>query len=198
MEVVVEDKQLSPRHRQEGPERPPGGQARGLAHRHQERGREAPGGRGRDGAHGARSWTSSAASSRHGVGEKTVQKLDRRRGARASRHLLEMTDERARDASRASGPKTAEKIREAAAQAKVEWDERDAEEAERLAAEQAQAEQAAAAGRGAGGRRSRRPRSRPPPRAGGGGRGRRTAAPPRREARAAPRRRAGGRSGEGG
>ena len=52
-----------PRHRQEGPERPPGRQARGLAHRHQERGREAPGGRGRDGAHGAHRGRAARASS---------------------------------------------------------------------------------------------------------------------------------------
>ena len=36
------------RHRQEGPERPPGGQAAGLEDRHQERGRKAPGSRAAD------------------------------------------------------------------------------------------------------------------------------------------------------
>ena len=75
-------------------------------------------------------------------------------------HLAEMSDEDLRR-SRASGPKTVEKIREAAALAKVEWDARDAAYGaaacggagggEQAAAEQAAAEQAAP---------SRRPRSR--------------------------------------
>jgi DNA repair protein RadC len=56
-------------------------------------------------------------------------------------HLLEMTDEELTSIE-GIGPKTAEKIREAAAVAKVQWDERDAAaEAERLAAQQAAEEE---------------------------------------------------------
>jgi N utilization substance protein A len=80
---------------------------------------------------------------RHGVGEKTVQKLVET-GIHGLAHLLEMSDDEL-VAIEGVGPKTVEKIREAATQAKVEWNDRDsAEEAERLAAEQAQAEQDAA------------------------------------------------------
>ncbi len=80
---------------------------------------------------------------RHGVGEKTVQKLVEA-GIHGLAHLVEMSDENLL-AIEGVGPKTVEKIREAAAQARQEWDERDAaEEAERLAAEQAQADQDAA------------------------------------------------------
>ena len=79
------------------------------------------------------------------VGEKTIQKLIDA-GVQGLSHILEMTDERSAR-SRASGPKTAEKIREAAEEAKLEWDQRDAEEAARYAAEQAAAEEAARRGR---------------------------------------------------
>jgi N utilization substance protein A len=80
---------------------------------------------------------------RHGVGEKTVQKLVEA-GISGLAHLLEMSDDEM-TALEGIGPKTAEKIREAATRAKLEWDERDAaEETERQAAEQAAAEQAAA------------------------------------------------------
>ena len=83
---------------------------------------------------------------RHGVGEKTVHNLVEA-GIHGLAHLLEMSDDEL-SAIDGVGPKTIEKIREAAAQAKLEWDEHDvaAEEAERLAAEQAaaQAEQEAA------------------------------------------------------
>jgi len=80
---------------------------------------------------------------RHGVGEKTVQKLVET-GIHGLAHLLEMSDDEL-GAIEGVGPKTVEKIREAATQAKLEWNVRDsAEEAERLAAEQAQAEQDAA------------------------------------------------------
>jgi DNA-directed RNA polymerase alpha subunit len=79
---------------------------------------------------------------RHGVGEKTVHKLIEA-GIHGLAHLLEMSDDDL-SAIEGVGPKTVEKIREAAAQARLEWDDHDAaEEAERLAAEQAaQAEQA--------------------------------------------------------
>jgi len=80
---------------------------------------------------------------RHGVGEKTVHKL-LEAGIHGLAHLLEMSDDEL-SAIEGVGPKTVEKIREAAAQAKLEWDENDAAaaEAERLAAEQAeQAERA--------------------------------------------------------
>ncbi len=77
----------------------------------------------------------------HGVGEKTVQKLVDA-GIAGVAHLLEMTDEELTSIE-GIGPKTAEKIREAATAAKGEWDTRDAAEAERLAAEQAAAEEEA-------------------------------------------------------
>jgi N utilization substance protein A len=80
---------------------------------------------------------------RHGVGEKTVQKLVEA-GIGGLAHLLEMSDEEM-TAIEGIGPKTAERIRESATRAKLEWDERDAaEEAERVAAEQAAADEAAA------------------------------------------------------
>jgi N utilization substance protein A len=79
---------------------------------------------------------------RYGISEKVTQKL-MDAGVAGLAHLLEMVDEDL-TVVEGVGPKTAEKIREAAAQAKVEWDELDAE-AERLAAEQAAAEEAAAA-----------------------------------------------------
>ena len=80
---------------------------------------------------------------RHGVGEKTVQKLVEA-GIHGLAHLLEMSDDDL-TALEGVGPKTVEKIREAATQARLEWDERDAAaEAERVAAEQAQADQEAA------------------------------------------------------
>jgi N utilization substance protein A len=93
----------------------------------------------------------------HGVGEKAIQKLIDS-GVAGVGHVLEMSDEDLTSLE-GIGPKTAEKIREAATAAKAEWDARDAaaeaerleaerQEAERLAAEQAeQAEQAAEAER---------------------------------------------------
>jgi N utilization substance protein A len=75
---------------------------------------------------------------RHGASEKTVQKLVEA-GIHGLAHLAETPDE-ALVALEGVGPKTLEKIREAAARAKEEWDRRDAAEAERLVAEQAQAE----------------------------------------------------------
>jgi N utilization substance protein A len=79
----------------------------------------------------------------HGVGEKTVQKLVEA-GVHGLAHLAEMTDEDL-GAIEGVGPKTLEKLREAAELARQDWDARDAAaEAERVAAEQAAAEQAAA------------------------------------------------------
>jgi N utilization substance protein A len=77
----------------------------------------------------------------HGVGEKTAQKLVDA-GIQGLAHVLQMTDEEICTVE-GIGPKTAEKIREAATVAKAEWDKRDAEEAERLEAERLAAEQAA-------------------------------------------------------
>ena len=77
----------------------------------------------------------------HGVGEKTIQKLIDA-GIAGVAHLLEMTDEEITTIE-GIGPKTAEKIREAATTAKEDWDKRDAAEADRLASEQVAAEQAA-------------------------------------------------------
>jgi len=76
------------------------------------------------------------------VGDKTIQKLiDAGVGGLA--HLLEMTEEEICQVE-GIGPKTAEKIKAAAAEAKVIWDARDAEEAARFEAERLAAEQAAA------------------------------------------------------
>jgi len=75
----------------------------------------------------------------HGISEKVIQKLIDS-GVAGLSHVLEMTAE---DLTTIEdiGPKTAEKIREAAAVAQVEWEKKDAEaEAERLAAERAEAE----------------------------------------------------------
>jgi N utilization substance protein A len=80
---------------------------------------------------------------RHGVSERTVQKLVEA-GVHGLSHLLEMSDDDL-GAIEGIGPKTIERIREAATQARLEWEARDAaEEAEKAAAEQALAEQAQA------------------------------------------------------
>ena len=174
MEVVVEDKQLSPRHRQEGPERPPGRQARGLAHRHQERGREAPGGRGRDGAHGSASSRSCAASRPHGVARQGRAEADRRRRRRprppprddATRSCSTIEgigpEDRGEDprgggrAPRRNGTRATPRRRRGSRPSGVE--------AERLAAEaEARPAGRGAGGRGAGGRGARRPRTRAAP-----------------------------------
>jgi len=80
---------------------------------------------------------------RHGIADATVQRLvDSGVGGLA--HLLELPDEELVDVAGIEAQEL-EAIREAAVQARIEWDERDAvAEAERLAAEQAAAEQAAA------------------------------------------------------
>jgi len=77
----------------------------------------------------------------HGVSEKFSQKLIDA-GVQGLAHILQMTDEEM-ETIEGVGPKTAEKIRQAAVEAKLVWDKRDAEElarleAERLAAEEAQ------------------------------------------------------------
>ncbi len=77
----------------------------------------------------------------HGVSEKIAQSLIDA-GVGGLPHLLDMTDEEVCQVE-GIGPKTAEKIREAATLAKVEWDQRDAEEAARLEAEQIAAEEEA-------------------------------------------------------
>ncbi|HXY42039.1 MAG TPA: transcription termination/antitermination protein NusA, partial [Vicinamibacteria bacterium] len=80
---------------------------------------------------------------RHGVPEALVQALVQA-GVGGLAHLLEMGDEELTQIEGLDAG-TVEEIREAAAQAKVEWDARDAAaEAERLAAEQAAAELEAA------------------------------------------------------
>jgi N utilization substance protein A len=75
---------------------------------------------------------------RFGINAKMTQKLVDA-GVAGLAHLLEMTEDELTVID-GIGPKTAEKIREAAAQSKVEWDELDAAEAERLAAEEAAAQ----------------------------------------------------------
>jgi len=77
------------------------------------------------------------------VGDKTIQKMIDA-GVQGLSHILEMTDEMICSIE-GIGPKTAEKIRQAAEEAKLEWDKRDAEDAARYAADQAAAEEAAAA-----------------------------------------------------
>ena len=67
------------RHRQEGTERPPGGEAAGLEDRHQERGREAPGSRAADVGAGHRR-RATPLENVPGLGEGLVEKL--RRGGR--------------------------------------------------------------------------------------------------------------------
>jgi N utilization substance protein A len=78
-----------------------------------------------------------------GVPDKAIQKLIDA-GLAGLAHVLEMSDEEL-EGIEGIGPRTAEKIREAATQAKVGWDERDAEEASRLEAQYAQAAMADAA-----------------------------------------------------
>jgi N utilization substance protein A len=78
----------------------------------------------------------------HGVSGNVAQKLIDA-GVAGLAHILEMTDDDLQQIE-SVGPKTAEKIREAAATAKAEWDKRDAEEAARVEAERAEAERAAA------------------------------------------------------
>jgi N utilization substance protein A len=78
----------------------------------------------------------------HGVSGAVAQKLIDA-GVAGVAHLLEMGDEDLQQIE-GVGPKTAEKIREAAATAKAEWDKRDAEEAERVEAERLEAERVAA------------------------------------------------------
>jgi N utilization substance protein A len=73
----------------------------------------------------------------HGISDKIVQKLIDA-GVAGLAHLLEMSDEDL-EGIEGVGPLIAE-IREAAAEAKVGWDERDAEDAARYAAHQAVAE----------------------------------------------------------
>jgi N utilization substance protein A len=77
------------------------------------------------------------------VGDAVIQRLIDS-GVGGLSHLLEMTDEELASIE-GIGPDGVEAVREAAAEAKSEWDRRDAEEASRLEAEQLAAEQAAAA-----------------------------------------------------
>jgi NAD-dependent DNA ligase len=82
----------------------------------------------------------------HGVSDKVVQKLIDS-GLAGLAHVLEMSDEDLTSLE-GIGPKTAEKVREAATAAKAEWDARDAAwEAERVEAERLAAEEAAEAER---------------------------------------------------
>jgi N utilization substance protein A len=71
------------------------------------------------------------------VGDKITQKLIDA-GVAGLDHILQMTDEDLCSIE-GIGPKTAEKIREAAVEAKTEWDRRDAEEAARYQQEQIEA-----------------------------------------------------------
>jgi N utilization substance protein A len=82
----------------------------------------------------------------HGVSDKVAQKLVDS-GIAGLAHVLEMSDEELTSIE-GIGPKTAEKVKEAAALAKAEWDARDAAwEAERVEAERVAVEQAAEAER---------------------------------------------------
>jgi N utilization substance protein A len=70
-----------------------------------------------------------------GVPDKVIQKLIDL-GVQGVSHLLEISQEEL-ESVEGVGAKTAEKIREAAAEAKAEWDQKDAEEASRLEAAEA-------------------------------------------------------------
>jgi Holliday junction resolvasome RuvABC DNA-binding subunit len=78
----------------------------------------------------------------HGVSDKVAQSLIDA-GVAGLAHILEMTDEDLQQVE-GVGPKTAEKIREAATAAKAEWDKKDAEEAARVEAERVESERLAA------------------------------------------------------
>jgi len=78
----------------------------------------------------------------HGVSDKVAQSLIDA-GVAGLSHILEMTDEDLQQVE-GVGPKTAEKIREAATTAKAEWDKKDAEEAARAEAERVESERLAA------------------------------------------------------
>jgi N utilization substance protein A len=78
----------------------------------------------------------------HGVAEKAIQKLIDA-GVGGLGHLMEMAEEEL-TAIEGIGPKTAEKIREAAGEMRQEWERRDAEEAARLEAQRLADEQYAA------------------------------------------------------
>ena len=101
----------------------------------------------------------------HGVSDKVAQSLIDA-GVAGLAHILEMTDEDLQQVE-GVGVKTAEKIREAASAAKVDWDRKDAEEAARV-----EAASRRSGGRGAGGRRAAPGRGAGPGRAGRGGGGR--------------------------
>ena len=77
-----------------------------------------------------------------GVSAAVVQKLIDS-GLAGLAHILEMTDEELCQIE-GIGPRTAEKIRESAVTAKLDWDRRDAEEAARVEAERVEAERLAA------------------------------------------------------
>src|SRR5262245_28852699 len=77
-----------------------------------------------------------------GVSDKVSQALIDA-GVAGIEHILQMSDDELTSIE-GIGPKTAEKVRAAAAEAKTEWDRRDAEEASRQEAERLAAEQAAA------------------------------------------------------
>jgi transcription termination/antitermination protein NusA len=72
------------------------------------------------------------------VGEKVIEKL-LELGVQGLDHVLQMTDEELTEIE-GIGPKTAEKLREAAIEARADWERRDAEEAQRLEAERVEAE----------------------------------------------------------
>ena len=93
-------------HRQEGPERPPGGQAAGLEDRHQERRREAPGSRAAD--VGAGHADRHAAGAVTGLGEGIIEKLIAA-GITTVEALADMTPEQLEEIP-GIGPKTVEKI----------------------------------------------------------------------------------------
>jgi transcription termination/antitermination protein NusA len=78
----------------------------------------------------------------HGVPDKIVHKLIDL-GVQGLAHILQMTDEELTTVE-GVGPKTAEKIRQAAVDAKLDWDRRDAEAVAQVEAERAEAERAAA------------------------------------------------------
>ena len=113
-------------HRQEGPERPARGQADRLAHRHQERGREAPRGRGavrRARSGGRRSAddaeaTADGADDRRGRGRGGERRCPTRWPASARRRSGKLVDGRASRRSRPSRPRRSSSCRRSPASAR--------------------------------------------------------------------------------
>ena len=107
LEVIVDDTQLVAGHRQEGPERAPGGEAAGLEDRHQERRGEAPGGGAADAGSGRRAHHADRAGDASWA--KALSRSWWLRASRPSKALADMTPEQLEEIP-GIGEKTLEKI----------------------------------------------------------------------------------------